>query len=246
MTLIDHLFVLLFAVVFPITGFISFRRLQRRVAAGETVNRGRLYLNTSASQWLLFVLAVVVWWFAARPWADLGLSFSGDRNFLIGVVLTVIGIAFLVFQILQVRKSDDEELRRLRASFADLLLMMPRNGNELARFYGLSLTAGIVEELLWRGFLFWYLGHFMPLWAAAIVSSLGFGIAHAYQGWRQVPAIVLVGAVFSGLYLLTGSLWLSIVMHIAVDVLQGRMVYEVLHRCDFDDVGNGSTVAAPG
>ena len=248
MTLIDHLFVLLFAGVFPVIGFVSFRRLQRRVTAGETVSRVHMYMNTAASQWALFFLAIVGWLFAARPWAELGFSLTADLSFYVGVALTLLGIAFLVLQIVQVRRSDPAELRRMRDSFADLLLMMPRNGNELTRFYALSLTAGIVEEVLWRGFLFWYLGHFMPLWAAAMISAIGFGVAHAYQGMRQVPSVVLVGAVFSGLYLLTGSLWLSIVLHAAVDVLQGRMVYEVLHRCDFDDVenGDGDAVAAAG
>ncbi|MDH3621296.1 MAG: CPBP family intramembrane metalloprotease, partial [Gammaproteobacteria bacterium] len=96
--------------------------------------------------------------------------------------------------------------------------------------YGLSVTAGIVEEALWRGFLFWYLGHFMPLWAAAIVSAVGFGIAHAYQGMENVPRIILVGGVFAGLFLLTGSLWLPIILHAIVDLLQGRAVYGMLRR----------------
>jgi membrane protease YdiL (CAAX protease family) len=94
----------------------------------------------------------------------------------------------------------------------------------------LSITAGIVEETLWRGFLFWYLGQFMPLWAAAIISAVGFGLAHSYQGLANVPRVAIVGAVFSGLYLLTGSLWLPIILHIAVDLLQGRMVFEVLRK----------------
>ena len=69
-----------------------------------------------------------------------------------------------------------------------------QNGNELARFYGLSITAGIVEEVLWRGFLIWYLSQFMPVWGAALISTIGFGLAHAYQGLRQVPQITIVGA----------------------------------------------------
>ena len=106
--------------------------------------------------------------------------------------------------------------------------MMPLNGSELARFNMLSLTAGIVEETLWRGFLFWYLGHVMPLWTAAIISAVGFGLAHSYQGLANIPRVAMIGAVFSGLYLLTGSLWLPIILHAAVDLLQGRMAYEVL------------------
>ena len=112
---------------------------------------------------------------------------------------------------------------------------IPRNGNELGRFYGLSLTAGIVEEALWRGFIVWYLVQFMPLWAAAVISTLGFGLAHAYQGISNLPKITLVGAALMGLYVLTGSVWLPIVLHSAVDVLQGRTAYEVLCRARVND-----------
>ena len=88
----------------------------------------------------------------------------------------------------------------------------------------------MVEETLWRGFLFWYLGQSMPIWVAAIISAVGFGLAHGYQGLANVPRVAFVGAVFSGLYLLTGSLWLSIILHAAVDLLQGRMAYDVMRR----------------
>ncbi len=39
-----------------------------------------------------------------------------------------------------------------------------------------------VEEVLWRGFLILYLSQFMPVWVAAVVSGVSFGLAHAYQG----------------------------------------------------------------
>ena len=68
----------------------------------------------------------------------------------------------------------------------------------------------------------------MPLWAAAIVSAIGFGLAHAYQGAANVPKITLVGAVFAVLYYITGSLWLPMILHAVFDMLQGRTVYELL------------------
>ena len=39
----------------------------------------------------------------------------------------------------------------------ELSFLIPQNDGEMARFNMLSLTAGIVEETLWRGFLVWYL-----------------------------------------------------------------------------------------
>ncbi len=230
MTLFDHFFVPIFAVIYPIVGFIGYRRFLEKVKAGMSANRSRLYLETTSWQWALFALAMIVWVIGDRAWSDLGFDFELTTRELIGAALTVVAIALLFVQIRQVVRASEEELQKTEKSFGELLIMMPADDRELARFNLLSITAGIVEETLWRGFLFWYLGQFMPLWTAAIISAVGFGLAHSYQGLANVPRVALVGAVFSGLYLLTGSLWLPIILHIAVDLLQGRMVFEVLRK----------------
>ncbi len=43
-----------------------------------------------------------------------------------------------------------------------------------------------------------------------------------------------MGAALTGLYVLTGSLWLPIILHAAVDILQGRLLYEIMRRSDHD------------
>lgn len=235
MPIFDHLFVILLAFVIPVAGVVSFRRLQRRAADGESINRNQLYLNTTLIQWSLFSIAMIGWAFSSRPWLALGLSLDLDRSFAIGAILVLAAIAFLIYQVRQVTVADQPELKKLHRSLQSVSLMLPRNGNELGRFYVVSVTAGIVEEILWRGFMFWYLSQFMPLWVAAIVSAVGFGVAHAYQGWKQVPPVILIGAALGGLYILTGSLWLPMILHAAIDILQGRMAYEVLRRYDSND-----------
>ena len=230
MTLFDHGFVTLITIVYPIASFFGFRRLLRRIAAGEPVNRSQLYRNTFIGHWTLFFMCMAMWAGEARPWSALGLGLELDLRFGLGVVMTVLGIVVLLAQIRQVKSATHEELCGLRKQLGNLSVIVPQNGNELARFYGLSITAGIVEEILWRGFLIWYLSQFMPLWAAAVVSTIGFGLAHAYQGIVHLPQVTAVGAAFAGLYLLTGSIWLPIILHAAVDILQGRMTYDVMYR----------------
>jgi membrane protease YdiL (CAAX protease family) len=160
----------------------------------------------------------------------LGLTLQIDTAFLAGASLTVAGIFVLLIQVRQAKTADKESLATIKAQFGRLALIIPQNGSELARFYMLSVTAGIVEELLWRGYMIWYLGQVMPLWAAALASTIGFGLAHAYQGLANLPKITLVGAAFAGLYLLSGSIWLPMLLHVAVDILQGRLAYEAIHQ----------------
>lgn len=230
MSLLDHLFVLLFAVVYPIAGAIGFRRFMRRVGRGSSAERMRLYRKTMISHWSLLAVALAVWAVSGRGWTALGLGFELDLGFVLGVLLTLLGISILLLQLKSVAAADDRAIERIAGRFGDLEVLLPRSRPELWRFYQLSLTAGVVEELLWRGFLIWYLVQYLPLWLAGVVCTLGFGVAHAYQGSRQLPAVTLAGGAFVGLYLLTGSIWLPIVLHAAVDMLQGRLAWEVTAR----------------
>ncbi|MDJ0709376.1 MAG: type II CAAX endopeptidase family protein [Woeseiaceae bacterium] len=230
MHFLDHAFFALVAVVLPIVGYFSFRRLLKRAAAGEQINPMHLYRFTALAQWILFVLLFTIWFAMGRPLAALGFTLEADGRLLAGVALTGIAVAFLLQQLRVLRNASASELGSLDRQLGDLKIIFPRTRSELAGFYGLSLTAGIVEETIWRGFLFWYLGTVMPLWAAALISAIGFGLAHAYQGFAKVPRIILVGSVFSALYLLTGSLWLSMLLHAVVDMLQGHAIFDALQR----------------
>ena len=65
-----------------------------------------------------------------------------------------------------------------------LELMLPHSRAELALFFKLSITAGICEELLYRGYLIWYLSHWLSIYPAAALASLLFGIARGYTRAR--------------------------------------------------------------
>ncbi len=232
MTLADHLFAIILVVIHPIVGYLSFKRLLRRLAAGETIDRIGLYMNTISGHWTLFLVILVLWRWNERDWVTLGFGLKANMAFMIGAVLAVAAIVFLAKQGRQAAAADIGEIRKIREKLGRLEIIIPRNGNELGRFNGLALTAGIVEETLWRGFIIWYFSQFLPLWAAALLCVLGFGLAHAYQGIDNLPTITLVGAVLTLLFLLTGSLWLPMVLHAAIDVFQGRMAYDIIRRSD--------------
>ena len=53
---LDHVLLFLVAVVQPVLGYMSFRRLLRRQATGRHINLTLLYNRTIIGQWLLFIL----------------------------------------------------------------------------------------------------------------------------------------------------------------------------------------------
>ena len=108
-------------------------------------------------------------------------------------------------------------------------------------FLGVSVTAGIVEEVIYRGFLFWYLLQFMPLWAAVAVSAVIFALGHSYQGVSGMLRVFVVGLFAGGLYALSDSIWLVMVGHALLDALQGAALLPLF---DEDGDGNGAAEAA--
>ena len=83
---------------------------------------------------------------------------------------------------------------------------------------------------MYRGFVLWYLGQFMPLWAAVIVSSVAFGLGHSYQGASGALRCGLIGLAFAVFYIVTGSIWLPIIAHVVLDILQGMMLFELFRK----------------
>ena len=92
---------------------------------------------------------------------------------------------------------------------------------------GVSINAGLTEELIFRGYLIWYLEHFVGLWWAAAIAVLWFGLAHMYQGLKQLPGILVVSFVAVALFIHTRSLLVPVLFHIFHDVFQGYYIAKI-------------------
>ena len=81
--------------------------------------------------------------------------------------------------------------------------------------------------MIFRGFLIAYLMAALgtPFWVAAVLSSVVFGLAHAYQGPAGIPRVALLGGLFALLYGMTGSVLVPIVAHAVMDITSGRIAF---------------------
>jgi membrane protease YdiL (CAAX protease family) len=226
---VDHIFALVLVVGVPLyAARFSWPRMKKHdLAEAEPAARIRIYWGVMGPEWLLAVLALAAWVFAQRPWAEFGFVLLPGWRLWTGVGLAAaVAVALTVQYVLVTRTAAGRakalaEVRRA-APFA------PQTHREMAHFTGLSFTAGICEEILYRGFLIWYAVQFLGsgvggLALAVAASAVVFGIAHLYQGVGGAVRVAGLALVFGGLYVWCESLWPVIVLHVYVDVAGGLL-----------------------
>ena len=223
----DIAFLLALFIALPIYSARSFRIYLALAQRGEDLNRSVIYWQTMGMQWTGFCVLAAGWLLLARPLADLGMQPGSTIGYAIGGALALLLVAFFGYQLLQIRKISFDEKQRRFGSLGDVGYALPRTRQEYVFSNFVSITAGIVEEIIYRGYVIWLLSLYMPLWAAAIVSTIAFGVAHAYQGWEGILKTGVVGGIFAAIYLATGSIWIPVVLHALLDMLQMAMVREL-------------------
>jgi membrane protease YdiL (CAAX protease family) len=226
LTPLDHVVMAVLVVLIPPRAWASFRRLNAASPDDRRRLRPQLYFFAMLSQWIISGLVLTAWITNQRPWAWLGVI----PVFTYAALGIAIGVALIVaLMALRSRGADRETmLARARARLAHVEAMLPHTVRDLRLFSALSLTAGVCEELLFRGFMIWYLQHFMGLIPAAIVSSVFFGFGHLYQGLKGVLQTGLVGAFMATVYLVSGSLVLPMLIHALMDLYAGYVGYQLV------------------
>jgi CAAX protease family protein len=232
MGLVDHLLIIVLFIVQPVYGVFESRRCEAEARSGQPLNRIRFYRQTSLMEWVFLAILGAAWFMHGRPIADLGFVTPGGYGFWGGVVLLVLFTGFLLYSWHAMTKASDADKAKQAEALGKTAKYLPHTIRELRSFVGVSITAGIVEEIVYRGFVIWYLSQFLPLWAAVIVSSIAFGFAHSYQGATGAMRCGLLGVAFGIFYVVTGSIWLPIVAHIVADALQGAAIHEILREHD--------------
>jgi membrane protease YdiL (CAAX protease family) len=102
--------------------------------------------------------------------------------------------------------------------------------NWLFLIFAAGISAGFIEEFIFRGILFRWIEEFGGSWAALVSTSALFGLAHIGNDnatWFSSFTIALeAGLMLGGAYMLTRSLWVPIGLHFGWNVTQG-LVWDV-------------------
>jgi membrane protease YdiL (CAAX protease family) len=177
---------------------------------GQFVGTLLVYLGMLAAIWLFMRYRKITW-------ADIGLGRGITAKDIGYAILTFVGYFVLSAMVIQAVSTvwsglDVEQEQQIgfdAASGASLVLV----------FISLVVLPPLVEEIMIRGFLYSGLRNRFNKWAAAIIASVLFGIAHL-QLFNGAPPLYIaaidtfvLSMVLIWLREKTGSLWAGIAVH---------------------------------
>ncbi|MCZ6837286.1 MAG: type II CAAX endopeptidase family protein [Planctomycetota bacterium] len=226
MILLDHIIVLFIAVLVPLNQYLGRGQL-RAMIDYNCAQRINVYWNMIVVQWIMMFLLLSFWAWQGRSLALLGFTASFGLGFWISAGVAILGIIGLGLYY-RSQLNDDQKRENLRQLADQLAPFLPRTKPALKRFNILCITAGIIEEFIFRGFFIWYATRFLGesiggLVVSVFLTSAIFMMGHLYQGRRGMSTVFIVGLLYGGVYILGGSLWVPMVMHAIMDLMGGHM-----------------------
>ncbi len=202
-------FLLLLVAGIPVMSWLTSLDPQLR-----TVPRSALYLSAALSEWLFAALCVAAVKVAGLNAAAIGLRTVSPAALAIwtSVTVAVAAAGLGVLPLLERRKWWPEESDLVR------LLMPTTRAEKLWALAAVAPTAALVEEFLYRGYLFTMAQRFLhsTVWAWSL-SSLAFGLAHFYQRPSGMMRAAALGALLAWPVVRTGSLYPSMTAHFLID-----------------------------
>jgi membrane protease YdiL (CAAX protease family) len=185
----------------------SIHGLAPRMGLGEAraITEGAVWLYAA------IVLGIALLW-ERRTLSSIGLGrirFS-SLGFAAAALAVMIGIGFgstvVISRVLHLTNHADAQAAALV-------------GGSVVYALCLSVRAGVVEELFYRGLGTEQLSVFTGRrWLSALIAAAVFTLMHALHfDWVQLIPIALVAIVLAVLYLWRHDLWANIIAHIAID-----------------------------
>lgn len=221
----------LFLITVVLTVFetlVFFPRFKAAALAQIPGTRVRAYRRGIIAQWVCAAIVVAMWIGFDRSWTDLGLAPSHGLQLWGGIALAVIVVGLAAQQARAIGRVTPERRAQIRPAFASVEFLLPHTRDEARAFMVLSLTAGVCEELVYRGFLVWVLQPYVGVVGAMALGVALFAVGHAYQGKRGILKTAAAGVVMSLIVIGAGWLIPAMVVHAIIDLNAGMLGYAVL------------------
>jgi membrane protease YdiL (CAAX protease family) len=144
-------------------------------------------------------------------WSDIGLALAGYVVYFVAVL----GVTFIITKLIPGFDANQTQ---------DLGFTSLYGVERLIGFIVLVVVAPIVEETIFRGFLYGKLREsLMPMWPAILAVSALFGIAHGQ--WNVGIGTFILSIVLCYLREATGSVWSGILVHMINNAIAFTLLF---------------------
>ncbi|WP_071394293.1 CPBP family intramembrane glutamic endopeptidase [Bacillus tuaregi] len=211
--------ILLLIFLIGIYPFWDKKYTKRLEATGHEADRISYFKYVIYSEWTITFLLLVAVSVSSTKLAQIGLKLPDENSvqflgMLSGFLVGILAVTFILSRIPFYQKY--QKLQTNNVSY-----LIPTGKLDKRYAVMTAITAGICEEIIYRGFLLHFLSRSPFSLEGSLLLLTGaviFGIAHYYQGWKGVMLTGLVGFALSRVYVETGSLIFPILLHILIDL----------------------------
>jgi len=196
----------------------NFYRMLKKQLKFDPSARLLFYRTQVLWEWSWVVVLALIVIPIPDPLHWLGLTLPNMIGWIILAAL-ILGIGLSTYLL----RRNPGAMASMQRSLETTSILLPSNPSERKWFAATAFTAGICEELLYRGFLMSYLTSNFPMLARqfiliSIISGIIYGLSRAYLGVKGIAQTALTGFSFAIIYFLSGSLLPAIVFHILAEL----------------------------
>ena len=187
----------------PIVRTNFYRNLKKQVKVNPQA-RLLFYRTQILWEWSWIIVLIVILIPQSDPLGYIGLTLPGMIGWIILAAL-VFGIGLSTYLL----HRNPRALESMKRSLENTSFLLPTTAREQNWYIAVAITAGICEELLYRGFLLRYLSvYFFGLgWLlSSIISGVVYGLSRVGLGRKNIIQTMLNGFSFAILYFLSGNL----------------------------------------
>ncbi|HUJ41073.1 MAG TPA: type II CAAX endopeptidase family protein [Candidatus Acidoferrales bacterium] len=194
---------------------------------GEVGSKARLASYATVLVWEWLMVGFIAWGIGKRGvrlWGLVAGRWTGPSSFFrdLGIAVVFLLGSSVVLQLVRFA---------LRAETGRAVInLLPNSPLERAVWIALSATAGICEEIIFRGYLQQQLGRLTGSMRMGLtLQAVVFGACHLYQGWKSAITIAVFGLLFGLLAHYRKSLRPGMLAHFTQDTaagLAGRWLLE--------------------
>lgn len=220
--------ILMLTVYLPIVGYREIKKLKLKLAEGYNEEKARFYHRTIAEAWIPVILVLLLIPISGINPEDMGLKWiqvdpTTVSKWLVYplVAFYFLYLAYLLFSIFAFRYNKKSREKVAKTLPDDTRFLLPVTPREKQLWTRVSISAGITEEIVYRGYLFFALAVVFPSLSIIyilIITTVIFGLAHVYLG-KDVIKSTFLGLLFGIFYILFDSVIPVIILHIVQDLV---------------------------